>query len=268
MISKTLAASVFAALTIGASGGNAATMTSTSYGSFGVPQSGEFLGLDIYNHSTGTWLGEAGFAGDGLEDLRFGENPGGLQARFGGNSRDIGDDRVNFLVFTNGPSDITDFSKGLAINFAGQSTIGEDDIITNGMNGSGALYNSGMVGPLDLASTGVFGFMMEVYSGGLTCNEEVGEGCVRFVGEVQFQDEEGYGAPELVTRHFGFVELSRGSVIGGTYGVNTTNGQAVTIQNLSGPPSVAAVPLPASMFLLGAGLAGLGVASRRKPKSG
>lgn len=293
--SKYAALVVSTALVAGAA--NADTITSSTYPGHGVAQSNEFLFLDIYNHNTGLWSGEDGFVGDGQTDLSFGENPGSdPSARFGAvSNQDFGDEEVSFRVVTDSNFSLSDNASGAATDFSGMMSFGESDLDGKFLNGSGELYDSEGNGPLGNGGTGIFGFVMEVLDTSSTvepCDSDSDVVCaviyqfqpeptILFPGfgipmipgqitlaqtepqqlmEVQEEEEEG-SISNVLAQFYGFIELSRGSVIGGTFGVNTTIGAAVAL------PPVSAVPLPASVLLLGAGVAGLGFAGRRRKKA-
>jgi len=90
----------------------------------------------------------------------------------------------------------------------------------------------------------------------------------RLVYEDSFCEEvpeecEGGGQEEIVATYFGFMQITRGSVIPGLLGFNNVNGQAavVSLPNTGNP---SAVPLPAAGWMLIAAMGGLGVAARRK----
>jgi len=145
------------------------------------------------------------------------------------------------------------------------------------LNGAGELYDAQGNGPLGGGGSGIFGFVMSVLDTTPTvtpvcdfsldielpsfCSDE-GEGEGEIVSDVSFEEGgEGETGSNVLAEYFGFIQLSRGSVIGGTFGVNTTSGSAVAL------PQMSQVPLPASVLLLGAGIAGLGFAGRRRKKA-
>jgi len=95
-----------------------------------------------------------------------------------------------------------------------------------------------------------------------------GEGLEVFLEDgVVFANEEGCdeevcdspGGEEIATS-FGFMEITRGSVIPGTLGFNPTSGEAAVVSI----PTMAPVPLPAAGWMLLAGFGGMAAMKRRK----